>query len=100
MLLMISCFSQQSYEKAKKLLVSHNFEHKLLAEALIRYETLTMAEIKLLLESRDTESVEQGRQKEERTKIKKKLEKSSSGFGGISAPVIDYVPASSPEVTN
>nr|CAB3267831.1 ATP-dependent zinc metalloprotease YME1L1 [Phallusia mammillata] len=80
---------ETSYEKARKLLTTRSNEHVLLAEALIRYETLTMDEIKVLLESGDLQKIGTLRQKEERARLKKKLEKSIA----IAAPVIDYVPA-------
>uniref|UniRef100_H2YDX0 AAA+ ATPase domain-containing protein n=1 Tax=Ciona savignyi TaxID=51511 RepID=H2YDX0_CIOSA len=44
---------EKSYDKAKELIVSKSYEHKLLADALMRYETVTMDEIKLLLDTKD-----------------------------------------------
>ena len=40
---------QDSYERTKSLLSSHAVEHKRLAEALLKYETLTADEIKLVI---------------------------------------------------
>jgi len=37
---------QESYERAKAILRSHGKEHKLLAEALLKYETLDADEVK------------------------------------------------------
>uniref|UniRef100_A0A0N4V6W3 AAA domain-containing protein n=1 Tax=Enterobius vermicularis TaxID=51028 RepID=A0A0N4V6W3_ENTVE len=41
----------ESYMRAKEVLVKHKKEHKLLAEALLEYETLTSDEVKELLET-------------------------------------------------
>ena len=40
---------QESYDRAKKILVQHSKEHKALAEALIKYETLDADDVKGLL---------------------------------------------------
>lgn len=42
-------FSQESYERAKAILKAHSKEHKLLAEALLKYETLDIEDIKSIL---------------------------------------------------
>lgn len=47
---------QDSYERAKALLKSHNKEHKNLAEALLRYETLDAKEIQMVLEGKTLET--------------------------------------------
>jgi len=94
-------YLESSYKKAKSLLTSRSFEHNLLSEALIRYETLTMDEIKLTLDSRDLEAVAIAREKEARINLRKQAAKAAGnghGFDGISVPVIDYVPPpSSPD---
>ncbi|XP_052397847.1 ATP-dependent zinc metalloprotease YME1L1 isoform X2 [Carassius gibelio] len=43
---------QDSYERAKKLLKTYSKEHKLLANALLTYETLNAKEIQLILEGK------------------------------------------------
>lgn len=40
---------QESYERAKAILKSHQKEHKLLAEALLKYETLDADDIRAIL---------------------------------------------------
>lgn len=40
---------QESYERAKNILNVHHKEHKLLAEALLKYETLDAEDVKALL---------------------------------------------------
>ncbi len=40
---------QESYERAVQLLRTHSVEHRRLAEGLLKYETLTAAEIKLVV---------------------------------------------------
>lgn len=54
-------FLELSYERTKKLLISRSQEHKLLSKALVKYETLTMHEIKLTLESNDLFAVKKYR---------------------------------------
>lgn len=39
----------ESYERAKTILVTHSKEHKALAEALLKYETLDAEDIKTIL---------------------------------------------------
>ncbi|EEB14082.1 ATP-dependent metalloprotease, putative [Pediculus humanus corporis] len=46
---------QESYERAKNLLKAHSKEHKLLAEALVRYETLDAEDIKAILKTKKDE---------------------------------------------
>jgi len=43
---------QESYERAKNILKTFNREHKLIAEALVKYETLDAEEVKEVLEGR------------------------------------------------
>uniref|UniRef100_A0A1B6CTU2 AAA+ ATPase domain-containing protein n=1 Tax=Clastoptera arizonana TaxID=38151 RepID=A0A1B6CTU2_9HEMI len=43
---------QESYVRAKKILKKHKLEHKLLAEALLKYETLNAADIKVIMTTR------------------------------------------------
>lgn len=47
-----NCLFQNSYERAKKLLKTYSKEHKLLADALLTYETLDAKEIKMILEGK------------------------------------------------
>ncbi|XP_078483180.1 ATP-dependent zinc metalloprotease YME1L1 [Ciona intestinalis] len=65
---------EKSYEKAKEMIVSKSYEHKLLAEALLRYETVTMDEIKVLLDSKDIHSIENMRLHTKQQKILQKSE--------------------------
>lgn len=51
-----SCCPQESYERAKALLKFHAKEHKMLADALLLYETLDAKEIQLVLEGKTLES--------------------------------------------
>lgn len=44
---------QESYERAKALLKTRSKELRLLAEALIKYETLDAEEVKLILDGKD-----------------------------------------------
>ncbi|XP_063308646.1 ATP-dependent zinc metalloprotease YME1L1 [Pelobates fuscus] len=46
---------KDSYERAKHLLKTHNKEHKILAEALLMYETLDAKEIQMVLEGKKLE---------------------------------------------
>ncbi len=47
-----SSFIQDSYERAKKILKTYSKEHKTLADALLRYETLDAKEIQMVLEGK------------------------------------------------
>ncbi|XP_022163415.1 ATP-dependent zinc metalloprotease YME1 homolog [Myzus persicae] len=44
---------QESYERAKSILIVHQEEHKLLAEALLKYETLDAENVKALLNKKE-----------------------------------------------
>ncbi|XP_046991847.1 ATP-dependent zinc metalloprotease YME1L-like [Schistocerca americana] len=46
----------ESYERAKSILKAHHSEHKLLAEALLKYETLNAEDIKEIIKSKDRAS--------------------------------------------
>lgn len=46
---------QSSYERTKKLLKTYSKEHKLLADALLTYETLDAKEIQMILEGKSLE---------------------------------------------
>ncbi|KAK0166000.1 hypothetical protein PV328_004463 [Microctonus aethiopoides] len=48
---------QESYERAKTILRVHAKEHKLLAEALLKYETLDVEEVKAILSGKKTETI-------------------------------------------
>ncbi|XP_014300688.1 ATP-dependent zinc metalloprotease YME1L isoform X1 [Microplitis demolitor] len=48
---------QESYERAKSILKTHAKEHKLLAEALLKYETLDAEEVQALLNDKKVESI-------------------------------------------
>lgn len=48
--------SQESYERAKTILKTYSREHKLLAEALLKYETLDADEVKDVLEGKPPKS--------------------------------------------
>lgn len=43
---------QDSYERAKSILKTYSKEHKKLADALLRYETLDAKEIQMVLEGK------------------------------------------------
>ncbi|XP_014215977.1 ATP-dependent zinc metalloprotease YME1 homolog isoform X2 [Copidosoma floridanum] len=43
---------QESYDRAKSLLKNHNKEHKQLAEALLKYETLTADDVKTIVDGK------------------------------------------------
>ena len=77
-----------AYEKARKLLTEKPHEHKLLAEALLLYESLSFDEIKLLLTSRDLNSIKVKREQEEKEKMKKNIASNVD----LQAPVIEYIP--------
>ncbi|XP_074107293.1 ATP-dependent zinc metalloprotease YME1L isoform X3 [Cotesia typhae] len=48
---------QESYDRAKSILKTHAKEHKLLAEALLKYETLDAEEVKDLLNEKKVDSI-------------------------------------------
>lgn len=50
--LLLLFFFQESYERAKLILKTHHREHKLLAEALIKYETLDADDIKAIMKGK------------------------------------------------
>ena len=77
-----------AYEKARKLLTEKPYEHKLLADGLLRYESLSFDEIKLLLSTRDLNSIKLKRQKEAEEKMRKNIDTNLD----LQAPVIEYIP--------
>lgn len=85
----VQSFLQKSYENAKEMLTFKKKEHKLLATALIRYETLSMEEIDVLIKAGDLDSVQKLRD-EQQKKMETKKPKLSIGPFGI--PLIDYIP--------
>jgi ATP-dependent metalloprotease len=48
----VICF-QESYERAKNILRTHQREHKMLAEALLKYETLDAEDIKSIMAGKE-----------------------------------------------
>lgn len=46
---------QESYERARVILKAHQTEHRTLAQALMKYETLDVQDVKDLLEGREPE---------------------------------------------
>ncbi|CAG2059033.1 unnamed protein product [Timema podura] len=44
----------ESYDRAKTILKTHHKEHKMLAEALLKYETLDADDIKAIMKGKDT----------------------------------------------
>lgn len=46
-----------SYERAKTILKAHSKEHKALAEALLKYETLDAEDIKAIMSGEKSESI-------------------------------------------
>jgi len=83
-------FLQQSYEESKKLLKCKSKEHQLLADSLIKYETLSMEEIKLIIESQDINSVQKFRENNE-AKKRENIRKNPFKF-----PIIDLIPPTIP----
>jgi len=75
-------FLGESYSRAKDLLSKHSSQHKLLAEALLKYETLSMDEIKLTLESMDIEAVKRKR-KSLKSSIKQPIDTNPDTNSGI-----------------
>lgn len=65
----ISRFLDESRERVKDVLTKHRNELKLLAEALLKYETLEAAEVKLVIEGKDPKLLRQERDKDRRTKL-------------------------------
>lgn len=49
------CLIQDSYDRAKSILKKYSEEHKKLADALLRYETLDAKEIQMVLEGKSLE---------------------------------------------
>lgn len=67
----ISQYLQESYDRTKVLLLAHKNELQLLADALVRYETLDADEVKLVIEGKDPRDPKSHTDKEkERTKSK------------------------------
>lgn len=60
---------EESKDRVRELLTIHRNELKLLAEALLKYETLDAAEVKLVIEGKDPRILRQEREKERRTKL-------------------------------
>ncbi|XP_077524847.1 ATP-dependent zinc metalloprotease YME1L isoform X2 [Amblyomma americanum] len=52
----------ESYERAKAILKTHQKEHKLLAEALLKYETLDAEDVKQLLSGKDLSQIRKSAQ--------------------------------------
>ena len=49
---------QESYERAKNILKTHQKEHKMLAEALLKYETLDAEDIKTIMSGESPEKAQ------------------------------------------
>ena len=65
----ISKILEDSKERVRKLLTEHRLELVRLAEALLKYETLDAAEVKLVLEGKDPKVLRQERERDRRTKL-------------------------------
>lgn len=65
----ISRLLEESKERVRDCLTKHRNELKLLAEALLKYETLDAAEVKLVIEGKDPKFLRQEREKDRRTKL-------------------------------
>ena len=65
----ISKYLEDSKERVRKLLTDHRNELVLLAEALLKYETLDAAEVKLVIEGKDPKTLRQERERERRMKL-------------------------------
>lgn len=59
----------ESKERVRELLTKHSNELKLLAEALLKYETLDAAEVKLVIEGKDPKLLRQQKEQERRNKL-------------------------------
>lgn len=60
---------EESKERVREILTKHSNELKLLAEALLKYETLDAAEVKLVIEGKDPKVLRQQREQERRSKL-------------------------------
>lgn len=65
----ISRLLEESKERVRTILTNHSHELKLLAEALLKYETLDAAEVKLVIEGKDPKVLRQERERERRNKL-------------------------------
>jgi len=65
----ISRLLEESKERVRELLTKHRNELKLLAEALLKYETLDAAEVKLVIEGKDPRVLRQERERERRNRL-------------------------------
>lgn len=65
----ISKYLEDSKERVRKILTEHRNELVLLAEALLKYETLDAAEVKLVIEGKDPKILRQERERERRSKL-------------------------------
>lgn len=69
----ISRLLDESKERVRDLLTQHRNELKLLAEALLKYETLDAAEVKLVIEGKDPKVLRQEKERERRSKLNLKV---------------------------
>ena len=60
---------EESKERVRTILTEHRNELVLLAEALLKYETLDAAEVKLVIEGKDPKVLRQERERERRNKL-------------------------------
>lgn len=65
----ISRMLEESKERVRSLLTQRRDELKLLAEALLKYETLDAAEVKLVIEGKDPKILRQEREKERKSRL-------------------------------
>lgn len=65
----ISRLLDESKERVRELLTKHRNELKLVAEALLKYETLDAAEVKLVIDGKDPKVLRQERERERRSKM-------------------------------
>lgn len=65
----ISRLLEESKSRVREVLTKHRNELKLLAEALLKYETLDAAEVKLVIEGKDPKVLRQERERERRTRL-------------------------------
>lgn len=73
----ISRLLDESKERVRDLLTQHRNELKLLAEALLKYETLDAAEVKLVIEGKDPKILRQEKERERRSKLNLKVKNPS-----------------------
>lgn len=70
----VNLILENSYAKAKDLLIKHSYQHKLLTKGLLKYETLSLEEIKVLLATQNIKSVEKLRNQQTKKRSSEQLD--------------------------